>query len=216
MLDPLARQALAPGLDAAAARLDRIGLLPWHLTAAGFLVGAGACVAAGLGLWGPACGLFLANRALDGLDGPLARRRGATERGGFLDIVADFAVYGGFVLGVAVAEPDARLACAALLLAYYVSGTAFLSWSSLAERGRIATGDERSLRFVGGLAEGTETTVVYVLFCLLPGSAETIAWAFAGVVAITALQRITFATRALRPAAAAPPAPGAPPPAPGG
>jgi phosphatidylglycerophosphate synthase len=210
VLDTLLRRALAPGLDAAATRLDRAGLGPDQVTAAGFAVGAGACVAAGFGLWGLAGGLFLANRALDGLDGSLARRRGATDRGGFLDIVTDFAVYGGFVLGVAVAEPDARLACAALLLSYYLSGTAFLAWSSLAERRAIATREERSLRFVGGLAEGTETTIAYLLFCLFPGAAATIAWVFAGVVGVTALQRVTFATRSLRPAAAAPQAAAAP------
>lgn len=219
MLDAPLRARLGPGLDAVAARLDAAGVRAGQVTAAGFVVGAGACAAAALALWPVALALWLGNRALDGLDGPLARLGGATDRGGFLDIVADFAIYGGFVLGVAIAEPDARLACVALLVTYYVSGTAFLAWSSLAERRALATGDERSLRFVGGLAEGTETTIVYVLFCLLPGSAETIAWAFAAVVAVTALQRVAFAVRALHlptedgRAAAGPRAPAASPPA---
>lgn len=208
MLDAHARRLVAPAVDATARRLGQGGVSPTALTAVGFAVGVAACVAAALALWPLALVLWLANRALDGLDGPLARLRGASDRGGFLDIAADFTVYGGFVLGVAIAEPDARLACVALLVAYYVSGTAFLAWSSLAERRALVTGDERSLRFVGGLAEGTETIVVYVLFCLLPGSAETIAWAFAGVVAITALQRVIFAVRSL---AEAPGAPGAGP-----
>ncbi|MDQ4131171.1 MAG: CDP-alcohol phosphatidyltransferase family protein, partial [Actinomycetota bacterium] len=112
--------------------------------------------------------------------------------------VSDFSVYGGFVLGVAIAVPDARLACAALLTAYYVSGTAFLAFSSIAERRALAMGDERSLRFVGGLAEGTETFVVYVLFCLLPGSARWIAWSFSAVVAVTAAQRVVAGLRALQ------------------
>lgn len=213
MLDPLVRSALAPRLDVVAGRLERAGVGAAGLTAAGFAVGAAACVAAGFAVWWAAAVLFLLNRALDGLDGPLARRTGATERGGFLDIVSDFAVYGGFVLGVAVAEPDARLACVALLLTYYVSGTAFLAWSSLAERRALAAADERSLRFVGGLAEATETTVAYLLICAVPGAAEEIAWTFAGVVAITAVQRVTFALRALRPAAAAPPGRASSPPA---
>jgi len=156
-----------------------------------------------------ALALWLANRALDGLDGALARATTATDRGGFLDIVADFTVYGGFVLAVAIAEPDARLACAALLVTYYVSGTAFLAWSSLAERRALETGDERSLRFVAGLAEGTETVIAYILFCLFPGRAEEIAWGFAAIVAITALQRTVFAARALR-AEPRPPPGGAP------
>jgi len=204
VLDAHMRRLVAPAVEATARRLHRGGVSPTAVTAVGFAAGVAACVAAAFAVWSLALALWLANRALDGLDGPLARLRGASDRGGFLDIAADFTVYGGFVLAVAIAEPDARLACVALLVAYYVSGTAFLAWSSLAERRVLTTGDERSLRFVGGLAEGTETIVVYVLFCLLPGSAETIAWAFTVIVAMTALQRVIFAVRSLRHPAAGP------------
>lgn len=197
MLDAYTRRLVAPAVESSARRLDRVGLTPTAVTAAGFVVGIGACVAAALGVWPLALVLWLANRALDGLDGPLARLRGTSDRGGFLDIASDFTVYGAFVLAVAIAEPDARLACVALLVSYYVSGTAFLAWSSLAEKRALHSGDSRSLRFVGGLAEGTETIIAYVLFCLLPGSAETIAWVFAAIVAITALQRVVFGVRSL-------------------
>jgi phosphatidylglycerophosphate synthase len=197
VFDSALRSALAPALVAATRPLARAGVRPAALTLAGLAAGAGACTAAALAAWPLALGLWLLNRLLDGLDGALARTTGASDRGGFLDVVCDFAVYGGFVLAVAVARPEARLACCALLLSYYVSGTAFLAWSSLAERRRLASGDERSLRFPGGLAEGAETALVYVLFCLLPGSAEEIAWAFAGAVALTAAQRVLLASRTL-------------------
>jgi uncharacterized membrane protein HdeD (DUF308 family) len=39
--------------------------------------------------------------------------------------------------------------------------------------------------------------VVYVLFCLFPGSASAIAWVFAAMVGITAVQRIVTGTRML-------------------
>src|SRR5258708_4189652 len=110
--------------------------------------------------------------------------------GGFLDIVADFSVYAGIILGLAIAVPGARLACVALLTAYYISGTAFLALSSLAERRRQRLGDERSLRFVGGLAEGTETIAVYILLFLLPQHATAIVWAFPPAVAVTPVQRV--------------------------
>ncbi|GGL89065.1 membrane protein [Nakamurella endophytica] len=202
MLDAPARRLLAPGLDRVAGWLARLGVAPLTLTGAGFVVGVGACVAAGMRYWPLALGLWLVNRVLDGLDGPVARRRGATELGGFLDVVADFTVYAGFVVGVAVAVPDARVACLALLTAYYVSGTAFLALSSLLERrtGRSpdAYADGRSLRFVPGLAEGTETVLVYVLFCLLPGHAALIAWLFTAAVAVTAGQRVRLGIALLR------------------
>src|SRR5277367_5238844 len=190
MFDQRVRKALAPILDFVGQRLARAGIRPGVVTGLGLGFGAGACVAAAFHLWPLALVLWLANRATDGLDGPIARARGATDFGGFFDIVADFAVYGGFVVGVAVGVPSARLACVVLLFTYYVSGTVFLSLSSLLERRNAGGGDERSLRFVGGLAEGTETVVVYVLFCLLPGSAKWIAWGFAAAVGVTALQRV--------------------------
>lgn len=197
MFDTAIRARLAPATNAAARRVARAGIGADALTAAAFAAGAGACIAAAYSAWTPALVLWLASRLLDGLDGAVARLTQATERGGYLDLVGDFAVYAGFVVAVAVSVPAARLACVALLFAYYVSGSAFLAFSSVAERRRLRVGDERSLRFVGGLAEGFETIVVYVAICLAPGHAGPIAWGFAGLVSITALQRIVAAVRML-------------------
>lgn len=197
VLDAHARALTAPALDRGARLLANAGLRAGQLTVVGWGVGVAACVAAALGLWPAALGLWLGNRLLDGLDGALARIHGPTDRGGFLDLVADFSIYAGFVFGVAVAVPSARLAVVALLSAYYVSGTAFLALSSLLERRRDQFGDGRSFRFVGGLAEGTETVVVYALFTLLPTHAATIAWTFAAAVVVTAAQRVAFGLRVL-------------------
>ena len=199
MLDTRMRAALGPALDSAGRRLARAGVSPTALTGAGWAAGAGACAATALRAWPAALVLWLANRLLDGLDGPTARAAGrSSEAGGFLDIVADFSVYAGIILGLAIAVPQARLACVALLTAYYISGTAFLALSSLAERRRVRLGDDRSLRFVGGLAEGTETIAVYILLFLLPGHAVLITWAFTAVVAVTAAQRVVIGVRLLR------------------
>jgi phosphatidylglycerophosphate synthase len=199
MLDARMRAMLGPALDAAGRRIAAVGVPPAALTGAGWVAGAGACAATALRAWPVALGLWLANRLADGLDGPTARAAGrVTEAGGFADIVADFSVYAGVILGLAIAVPGARLACVALLTAYYISGTAFLALSSLAERRRARLGDERSLRFVGGLAEGTETIAVYVLLFLLPGRAVVIVWAFTAVVAVTAAQRVVMGVRFLR------------------
>lgn len=202
MFDAKIRGVIGPPLEVAGRRLASTGVPPLAITAAGWTVGVGACVAAALRLWPLALALWLVNRALDGLDGPVARARGATERGAFLDVVADFSVYGSFIVAVAIAVPDARLACAVLLLTYYVSGTALLALSSLLERRHQNDADERSLRLVGGCAEGFETIVVYVLFCLFPGSAAVIAWAFAAMVGLTAIQRIVAGARLLTTTAA--------------
>lgn len=198
MLDRRARELTGPVWDAGGRRLAAMGISPEWVTGIGFVIGIAACVAAAFAWWWTALALWLLNRIIDGLDGPLARMRGETDRGGFLDIMADFAIYGGFVFGVAIALPDARLACAALLGAYYVNGSAFLALSSLLERRRDEVGDERSLRFVGGIAEGSETIIAHSALCVFPAQAALIAWVFAAAVLFTAGQRIVHGMRVLR------------------
>lgn len=197
MFDAQIRRALSPALNAVGTRLANVGVPPLALTGVGWLAGVGACIAVGDGRWLLGLLLWLFNRLCDGLDGPVARAHSPSDLGGFLDIVADFSVYAGFVVGVAVAVPDARVAALALLTAYYVSGAAFLALSSLLERGDSSLGDERSLRFVGGVAEGTETVIVYVLFCVFPTHAALIAWIFTAAVAVTAAQRIRYGIQVL-------------------
>lgn len=201
MLDAPLRRRLGPALERAAAPLARLGLGPTALTAAGTVTALAAAVAAGRAAWWTALTLWLVSRVFDGLDGPLARSTGsASDVGGFLDIVADFTAYGAFVVGCGTGQPDARLACLALLGTYYVNGTALLAFSSLAERRRdsVPAGDERSLRFLGGLAEGTETIVVHALMVAMPARMATVAWVFAGVVTVTIVQRVVAGVRLLR------------------
>jgi phosphatidylglycerophosphate synthase len=197
VLDRQLRAWLAPALEPVARQASGRGVRAATVTAAGLVVGIGACVAASVALWPLALVLWLANRLIDGLDGPLARLEGPTDLGGLYDFLADFVVYGGFVVAVAVAEPDARVACSALLAAYLLNNVALLSFSSLIEKRGIAMGDERSLRFTGGLTEGFETIVAYSLICLFPGDAELIVWVFTAMVLITVGQRVALARRTL-------------------
>ena len=193
MLDARARAVVRPAVDRTAAYVSQRGVPAGAVTAVGLAVGIGACVAAALAAWPLALALWLANRALDGLDGAVARRRGPTDLGGMLDLLADFVVYGGFVVGVAIAVPDARVASVVLLAAYLLNNVALLSFASLIEKRGLDLGDERSLRFTAGLTEGTETIVAYSLICLVPAHAGTIAWVFGGMVLVTVAQRVRLA-----------------------
>jgi hypothetical protein len=82
-------------------------------------------------------------------------------------------------------------------LAYYVNGTAFLAFSSLAERTGRTIEDGRSLSFLGGLAEGTETIIVHSVWLLVPAYAWQIALGWAVVVAVSAAQRVVGGYRDL-------------------
>lgn len=202
MLDPAVRRTIAAPLDRAAAAIDRPWLTPDSLTVAGLVVGIGAAVAAGYRYWWIALGLWLASRLVDGIDGPLARRRSraaqGNQAGGFLDIMCDFVVYGSFVVGVAVGSGDPLTPFLLVLLAYYLNGSAFLAFSSIAERTGKQIDDGRSFSFLGGLAGGTETIVVHSLWCIVPMYASEIAWVWATIVFISAAQRIVGGYRALR------------------
>lgn len=199
MLDTAARRLTGPPLDLAAKRLTALGIAATTITAVGWMAGIASCVAVARGAWRLALALWLINRVLDGLDGAVARQTGPTDLGGFLDILADFSIYSGFVLAVAIQVPEARLACVVLLGAYYMSGTAFLALSSILERlDREQFRDGRSFRFVGGVAEGTETVIAYGLITILPEHAETIVWVFAAAVIFTSFQRVAEGVLILR------------------
>lgn len=197
MLDTRLRVAYAPAMERVAAACAGRGITPLAATGAGLAVGIGACVAAAFAQWPLALLLWLVNRALDGLDGAIARRGEPSDLGGLLDFVADFVVYGGFVLAVAIAEPEARVACCALLAAYLLNNVALLSFASLVEKRRLAYGDERSLRFTAALTEGAETVLAYTAFCLLPGQAELVAWLFTAMVLVSVGQRLAQARAVL-------------------
>jgi len=177
-------------LRAAATAVDRSWVTPDRLTVAGLVLGLGSAAAAATQLWWWSLALWLVSRVLDGLDGSLARLRrerddrqsresNDSEAGGFLDIVADFTVYGFTVFGVGI-------------------GAAFLAFSSIAERTNRQIDDGRSLSFLGRIAEGGETIVVHSLWLMLPFIAWQLALAWGVVVGISAIQRIVVGYRALR------------------
>ena len=111
--------------------------------------------------WYPAALIAIVlNRLLDGLDGALARRRGLTDAGGFLDIALDFLFYALVPFGFALAAPaDNAIAAAWLLFAFMGTGSSFLAFAALAGKHDIDNPGyaHKSLYYIGGLTEGTET-----------------------------------------------------------
>lgn len=200
MLDVRGRQLLAGPLERLAAVADRAGLSSLQVTATGLLLGLASAGAAALRWWPAALALWLLSRLADGVDGPLARRQwpGDAGAGGLLDICADFLVYGTTVLGVAYGAGGSRWPYLLVLLAYYLNGTAFLAFSSLAERTGRQRDDGRSLSFLGGLAEGTETIAVHSAWLIFHTAAGAIALVWGIVVLIGALARVGAGYRALR------------------
>ncbi len=199
MLDEELRQGAKPFYRPIAATLARRGVTGNALTGVSLGVGMLCLVAIAFGFNALGLVLWLLNRLLDGLDGEVARLRGETsEFGTFVDIVADFFMYGGFLAALAVQHPDARLALVVLFFAYYVNGMVFLALSGVLERLKRERRTERGLHFRRSLTEGFETIVVGVLFLVLPGHVSLIAWIFAGMVFVSSAQRVLDGWRMLK------------------
>ena len=209
MFDDYLRRHLDGPLVRFATLIDRPWVTADRLTAAGLILGLGSAAAAAATWWWLSLALWLISRLADGLDGPVARLRRCRDpdrsdagAGGFFDITADFLVYGSTVVGVSVGANTAYGApwwpFLLVLLAYYVNGTAFLAFSSIAERSRRTLDDGRSLSFLGGLAEGAETIVVHGLWLIFSAVAWQIALVWAVVVSISAVHRMVVGYRSLR------------------
>ena len=195
------RRLVGPGLERVGGALARRGVSADAVTVAGFALGLGAAGAIAAELYGLGLALILASRACDGLDGAVARHTRKTDRGGYLDIVLDFAFYGAIPLAFVLARPEANAVAAAVLLAsFYLNGSSFLAFAIMAEKRGLTTAarGEKSLFFTTGLAEATETIAVFCLFCLFPGAFRIIAYPFAALCLVTAVARIALAMRLLR------------------
>lgn len=200
MLDPLMRRLIDPPLEVAGRRLAHAGVGADAVTIAGFLVGLAALPLLALEWYVAALAAILLNRLADGLDGAIARAAGPTDRGGYLDILCDFIVYSAVAFGFALARPENALAAAFLIFSFVGTGSSFLAYAAIAaKRGLASTARGRkSIYYLGGLAEGTETIVVFVAFCLFPGAFPWLAYAFGALCWLTTAARVASALRLLR------------------
>jgi phosphatidylglycerophosphate synthase len=200
VLDATIRRHIDPPLDAAGRWLAGRGIGADAVTVIGFLLGAAGAAAIALGNVTVGLVLILANRLADGLDGAVARATRRTDRGGFLDIVLDFAFYAAVPLGFAALDPARNaLAAAVLLASFLANGAAFFAFALMAERRGLATRAQgaKSLYYLAGLAEGTETIIAFVAFCLFPSAFPLLACAFAALCAVSATARVALAWRML-------------------
>jgi phosphatidylglycerophosphate synthase len=198
MLDGMLRRLIDPVSDRFGRSLARLGVDPHPVTLGGLALGLGCAAAIALGMDGIALLLLALNRAADGLDGAIARARGISDRGGFLDITCDFVFYGAVPLAFALRDPEANaLPAAVLLAAFYVNGASFLAFSAIAARRRMEALQRglKSLYYTTGLMEGAETILFFAAFILLPAWYPVLAYVFAALCALTALSRMMLAWR---------------------
>ncbi len=200
MLDRFSLRLFKPVLETVAGFLGRRGIGADQVTIASFLIGLAAILCIVGRYYAPALILILLNRLGDGVDGVLARTHGTTDRGAFLDISLDFLFYSGVVLGFALADPERNsLAAAFLIFSFVGTGSSFLAYAIMAERRSIADCrlPDKGFYYLGGLAEGTETILFFVLFCLFPPFFPMLAWIFGFICLFGAAARIVYGYKSL-------------------
>jgi len=200
VFDAKLRPLIDPPLNRAGRALARLGVTANALTIAGLALGLAGAGAIASGAIGAGLALILANRLIDGLDGAVARARGPTAFGGYLDIVADFAFYVSVPLGFGVLADANTLPALVLVASFVLTGVSFLAFATIAAtRGEeTAAHGRKSFFYSTGLAEGAETILVFALMCLFPAWFGVIAYAYAGLCVLTVFQRSAMALAQFR------------------
>ena len=198
MLDPILRRWIDPPLNQAGAWLARRDMSANAVSLAGLAIGLTTVPLLAGGRYEMALLVILLNRLIDGLDGAIARHKGPTPFGGYLDIMCDMGFYAAVPLGFALARPDNALWAALLLASFVCTAASFLGRAVLAgQRGEPDDGARGAKSFfhAAGIVEGTETIIAFVLFCLFPAAFPWLAGIFAVLCLWTAAARVMEAKK---------------------
>jgi phosphatidylglycerophosphate synthase len=197
MLDAAMRRFVDPPLDRLARVVAALGVPANAITLVGFAVGLAAVPLLAVESYAGALVAIGLNRLADGLDGAVARRGTPSDLGGYLDIVGDFIFYAAVPFGFALARPENALPAAFLILSFVGTGSSFLAYAIMAAKRGLADAapTRRSLHYLGGLTEGTETIIAFALFCLLPTAFPILAYVFGALCWLTTVSRVIAAWR---------------------
>ncbi len=150
-------------------------------------------------LW--ALGLWCLNRALDGLDGLIARLHdGQTDFGGYVDILIDFVVYAALPIGLVAGSPSDEhyLALAFMLGTFYVNTASWMYLAAILEKRAAHDPDtQTTIVMPAGIIGGFETFLAYGVFLLFPSYITIMFSIFTALVFITVLQRLVWAKNKL-------------------
>ncbi|AEH33859.1 CDP-alcohol phosphatidyltransferase family protein [Vibrio anguillarum] len=193
MLDRFSVKIIRWPLEKTAQGLHRLGITANQTTLWGFALGCCALPALAFSQYTLALIFIILNRIADGLDGALARIQGVSDAGGFLDISLDFLFYSLIPFGFVLASPEHNAVAGAFLIFSFIgTGSSFLAFAVMASKRNIHSPiyKHKSLYYMSGLTEGTETIACFVLFCLFPQHFALIAYLFGGACWFTTITRI--------------------------
>lgn len=149
-------------------------------------------------LW--AFGLWYLNRALDGLDGLIARLHDKqSDIGGYVDIMTDYVIYATLPIGLVAGSPsnERYLALAFMLAAFYVNSASWMYLAAILEKRAQHNNTQTTIVMPPGLIGGFETIIVYGIFLLFPTYITLLFSIFGVLVFFTAFQRVAWAWKNL-------------------
>jgi phosphatidylglycerophosphate synthase len=182
-----------------ARRLQRVNPLLMSMLA--LIAGLLAAYAAYRNQYFLAFGLWYLNRALDGLDGLIARLSDSqSDLGGYVDIVTDYVIYAALPIGLVAGSPsnERYLALAFMLASFYVNSASWMYLAAILEKRSAHTSDtDTTVVMPAGLIGGFETIIVYGVFLLFPSHIVWLFSIFGVLVFFTAFQRVVWANKNL-------------------
>ena len=143
--------------------------------------------------------LFL-NRFCDGLDGALARLVGKTDIGAFYDIISDFLFYSLYPMSFIFLNVENAYSICFLLLSFVATQTTFLASAWIVEKNKllISKNQKKSFFYIGGITEGFETIICFLMMLLFYEFIHYIAYFFGILCWITFITRVVTIRKLLK------------------
>lgn len=191
MLDTSARAYFQPLIAYVAHHFQALKISPNVVTGMAFVTGIAATLAFGTGFSLLSLMLLWFSGLLDAVDGTLARMtKRVSPLGTLFDLISDRVVEVTFIIATALRFPESQLVCVFLMGAIIFSFSIFLVVGIL-----VRNESQKSFHYQAGLAERTETFIVFSLIILMPQYAREIFYGFTVMIVFTGAQRFCEALR---------------------
>ena len=200
MFDGQINKILKPSLDLFAKKLSKFKIQANTVTFTGFFFGL-CCFYFIINEMFIYASIFLfLNRFCDGLDGALARLIGQTDIGAFYDIISDFLFYSLFPISFIFLDIQHAYSICFLLMSFVATQTTFLASAWIVEKNKFLISDNqrKSFFYTGGITEGFETIVCFVMMLLFYEYVNYIAYIFGILCWITFITRVFFIRKLLK------------------
>ena len=199
MIDAKLNKIIQPILIPLAQKLIKFNIKANYITFIGFLFGICCAFFITQAMFISAIFFLFLNRLFDGLDGVMARISGPTDLGAFYDIICDFIFYSAFPLAFVILDINNSYHIGFLLLSFVATQSTFLTSAWIIEKNKIdiVKAQKKSFFYSGGITEGFETIICFVMMLIFYEFINYISYIFGILCWITFIMRIIFIKKLL-------------------